>query len=185
MGHKYTREQILAGALEAAFDEGLSKITFGRLSKRLGISDRVIVYYFPTKDALIGEIIVAMATELQTKLAAAFPAKSAGHRELLGVAWPVVATAETDRVFAVFFEANGLAATGQEPYASLLVPLVEGWIAWTEAFIDAPPSKRRAEAEAAVAMLDGLLLIRQLAGPAAAQRAAGVFGITETASPTD
>ncbi len=41
----------------------------------------------------------------------------------------------------------------------------------------ADPEYRRAEAETAVALLDGLLLLRQLAGPDAADRAAAVFGI--------
>ena len=52
MGHKHTKEEILEGALAAAFDDGLSQLTFGRLAKRLGINDRVVVYYFPSKDDL-------------------------------------------------------------------------------------------------------------------------------------
>ena len=60
MGHKHTKAEILDGALAAAFDDGLSQLTFGRVAKRLGISDRIVVYYFPTKDDLIGEVILAM-----------------------------------------------------------------------------------------------------------------------------
>jgi len=48
MGHKHTKEEILDGALRAALDEGLSQLTFGRLAKRMGMNDRMIVYYFPT-----------------------------------------------------------------------------------------------------------------------------------------
>ena len=33
--------------------DGLSNLTFGRLAKRLGMADRTIVYYFPTKADLI------------------------------------------------------------------------------------------------------------------------------------
>lgn len=177
MGHKYTKEQILDGALAAALDDGLSQLTFGRLSKRLDISDRVIVYYFPTKDALLGAVVVAMGVELQLTLAEAFSSKVGDHRELLAAAWPVVATSDADRTFALFFEANGLAATGREPYATLLPQLVEAWIDWTAGFIDAPPKRRRSEAEAAIAILDGLLLLRQLAGPEAADRASRTIGV--------
>jgi hypothetical protein len=70
-------------------------------------------------------------------------------------------------VFALFFEANGLAAAGREPYASLLPQLVEAWIDWASGFVDGPKKRRRREAEAAIAILDGLLLLRQLAGPEA------------------
>ena len=49
MGYKYDRNEILAAAVEAVADDGLSQLTFGRLAKRIGINDRSIVYYFPTK----------------------------------------------------------------------------------------------------------------------------------------
>lgn len=168
---------MLDGALAAALDDGLSQLTFGRLAKRLGISDRTIVYYFPTKEDLVGEVILAMGLQLQDAIAAAFTAPAASHRELMAAAWPVVAVAEHDRVFALFFEANGLAAVGRDPYRDLVATLVEAWIDWAAAFIEGPPQYRRVEAETAVALLDGLLLLRQLAGPEAADRAATAFGI--------
>ncbi|MEZ5219511.1 MAG: TetR/AcrR family transcriptional regulator [Ilumatobacteraceae bacterium] len=177
MGHRHTKEQILEGALAAAFADGLSQLTFGRLAKRLGISDRVIVYYFPTKDDLIGEVIVSLGGELQVKLADAFTERAADHRALLRAAWPVLATKEADPVFALFFEANGLAAAGREPYRSLLPQIIEAWIEWAASFIEGTTKRRRAEAETAIAVLDGLLLLRQLGGTAAADRAARVLGI--------
>lgn len=172
MGHKHTKEEILEGALDAALDVGLSQLTFGRLAKRLAISDRVIVYYFPTKDDLISEVIVAMGGQLQLTLAEAFSKPAADHVELIRAAWPVVATDEADGVFGLFFEANGLAAARRDPYQALVPALVEMWIDWAAEFIEDTPKQRRIEAETAIAMLDGLLLLRQLAGPDAADRAA-------------
>lgn len=168
---------MLEGALAAAFDDGLSQLTFGRLAKRLGVSDRVIVYYFPTKGDLVGEVILAMATRLQEALAAAFTEPADDHIELLGAAWPVLAVEDTDRVFALFFEANGLAAAGREPYKSLVPGLIEVWIAWTMDFLRGSAKQRRIEAETAIAVLDGLLLVRLLAGADSADRAARRLGI--------
>ncbi len=177
MGPKHTRADILDGALAAALDDGLSQLTFGRLAKRLGISDRIVVYYFPSKDDLVSEVIVAMGLQLQQTLAAAFTTPAADHRELMAAAWPVVAMPEADAVFALFFEANGLAAVGREPYRDLVPTLVQTWIEWAAGFIEGAPEVRRAEAETAIALLDGLLLLRQLAGPAAADRVAANIGI--------
>jgi len=177
MGHKHTKEEILDGALQAAFDDGLSQLTFGRLAKRLGISDRIVVYYFPTKDDLISEVVTSMGLQLQHTLADAFSAKAADHVELLRVAWPVLARTEADPIFALFFEANGLAATGREPYRTLVPELVEAWIDWATHFIEGTPAQRRTEGETAIAVIDGLLLLRQLAGPASANRAARRLGI--------
>jgi AcrR family transcriptional regulator len=178
MGHKHTKEDILDGALAAAFDDGLSQLTFGRVAKRLGISDRIVVYYFPTKNDLIGEVLYAMGAELQATLAPAFSTPAADHLDLLRAAWPVLARSEADPVFALFFEAGGLAATGREPFSTLVPQLVEAWIEWAATFTRGTRARRRSEAEAAIAVLDGLLLLRQLAGPAVADRAARRIGVT-------
>jgi len=128
VGCRHTREEILDGALLAAIDDGLSQLTFGRFAKRLGISDRIVVYYFPTKLDLVNEVVVAMGLRLQLTLAEAFATPAGNHLEMVVRAWPLVATPDTDRIFALFFEANGLAAIGREPYASVVPALVEGWI---------------------------------------------------------
>lgn len=167
----------MEGALAAALEDGLSQLTFGRLAKRLGISDRIIVYYFPSKDDLVGEVILAMGLQLRQTLVAAFTTPAADHRDLMAAAWPVVARPENDRVFALFFEANGLAAVGRDPYRELVPTLVQNWIDWAAEFIEGTPERRRRQAETAVALLDGLLLLRQLAGPDAGDRAAATLGI--------
>jgi AcrR family transcriptional regulator len=175
MGYRHTKEEILEGAIAAAFEDGLSQITFGRLAKRLGVSDRIIVYYFPSKDELITEILVELGSKLQAALGATSSSMPADHRALVRSVWPLLARPEADPVFALFFEAAGLAAAGREPYRTLVPQLVEGWIEWAAGLLGGPPGRRRREAAAAIALVDGLLLLRQLAGPETADRAAKRF----------
>ena len=63
MGHRHTKEEILSGAVDAAFADGLSQLTYGRVAKRLGINDRTVVYYFPSKDDILLSFV---EDELQT-----------------------------------------------------------------------------------------------------------------------
>lgn len=169
---------MLAAALAAALDDGLTQLSFGRLAARLGISDRMVVYYFPSKDDLVREVVMSMGVRLQETLAEVLTQRVDDHLDLVRFAWPVLARREVDPVFALLFEAAGLAASGQEPYRSLMPELFEVWIQWASTFLTGTPSRRRASAEAAIAVLDGLLLLRHLAGPAAATRAAKVVGVS-------
>ena len=178
MGYRHSKDEILEGAVAAALDDGLSQLTFGRLAKRLGINDRTIVYYFPTKDDLTTEVVMAVGVQLQQMLGDAFSTPAADHLELARAAWPVLARREADPIFALFFEANGLAAARREPYDTLVPQLIEAWITWVMTFLTGTVARRRAEAEAAIALIDGLLLLRQLGGSAAAARAARRLGVT-------
>lgn len=177
MGYRHSRDAILEGALDAVFAEGLSSLSFGRLARRLGISDRVVVYYFPTKDDLVGEVLGGIGLRLQDTLAQALSTPVDDHVAFVRAVWPRLALPEIDPVFALFFEAGGLAAAGVVPYATLVPNLVTGWIDWAAAAIHGTPARRRTEAAAAIAVLDGLLLMRQLAGPDVADRAARGLGV--------
>lgn len=178
MGPKHTEDEILASAVAVASAHGLSQLSFGRVGKHLGISDRTVVYYFPTKADLISAVVGAIGSELQAALDRVVAAPAADHRELLGRAWPVLAHPDADSAFALFFEANGLATAGRAPYDQLVPILVAAWIDWAAGHIEGASEYRRAEAELTIALADGLLLFRQIAGPDAAQRAADRLGIT-------
>jgi len=177
MGHKYTREQILDEAVELALADGIGSLTFGRLAKRLATSDRVVVYYFPSKATLLADVLVEIGRRLQVVLARAFTGPAAGHREMAKAAYRVLATDDSDAIFAVYFEACGLAAAGAHPFADLAAALFDGWVDWLSGFFRGTLQQRRAEAEATLALVDGLLLMRQLAGPQAADRAARALGV--------
>ncbi|MFN8027873.1 MAG: TetR/AcrR family transcriptional regulator [Acidimicrobiia bacterium] len=177
MGYRHSRDDILEGALEVALRDSLSELTFGRVAKHLGVSDRMVVYYFPTKDDLVTEVIILVGARLMEVLGRAFDEPAPDHLALARQAWPILARPAVDPVFALFFEANGMAAAGRSPYDLLVPQLVASWVDWTAGYLTGTRQRRREEAEAVIALLDGLLLLRQLAGPAAANRAAKRLGV--------
>lgn len=177
MRPRHSREQILEGALATALEGGLSQLTYGRVAKRLGINDRVVVYYFPSKEELLAEVLLTVGTQFQETLAPAFEHPAADHLELARRAWPVIAVPAADPVFALFFEANGLAVAGRSPFDEIVPQLVAAWLDWAAGLIDAPPATARTEAAAAIALIDGLALLRLLSGPEEADRAARRLGV--------
>jgi AcrR family transcriptional regulator len=173
---RHSKDELLTAAVGVAREQGLRHLSFGRVAKRVGTNDRTVVYYFPSKELLLGEVLQAMSRELEGRLSAVGDERLRGHRDLLRVAWPALAHPDADPVFALFFEASGLAAARVVPYDTIVPALVSAWLDWAEARLGGTPTSRRSEAEAAVALLDGLLLFRQLMGPDAADRAARRLG---------
>ena len=156
MGPRHSREEILDAAVTTASADGLHRLTFGRVAARVGTSDRMVVYYFPAKADLVGAVLVELGLRLQASLTPAVASPVADHAALVRALWPHLAQPAADPVFALFFEAAGLAAAGM---------------------IDARGRARRSEATAAIVLVDGLLLLRQVAGPAAADDAARRLGV--------
>ena len=72
MGYKHSREDLLTAAARLAASSGIGSLTFGSVGASLGISDRTVVYYFPTKADMITSVIAALGEQLQTALADAF-----------------------------------------------------------------------------------------------------------------
>ena len=169
---KHAKDELLAAAVAVAREEGLRQLSFGRVAKRAGTNDRTVVYYFPSKEQLVSAVLLTVSRDLERRLSAVGAERRRGHVDLLEVAWPVLAHPDADAVLALFFEASGLAAAGTAPYDAIVPALVSSWLDWAEARLSGTGTGRRAEAEAAVAVLDGLLLLRQVMGPDAADRAA-------------
>jgi AcrR family transcriptional regulator len=171
MGQRHSREEMLAAAVDVTLAGGLSGLTYARVAARAGSSDRMVVYYFPTKQNLIESVVGELAGGLFGVLDSAIGPGVHGAREVLAASWPVFATRRNDPVFRVFFELVGLASARVEPYAALASVILRDWAEWLTPRMSGTPGDRRAAALAVMAQVDGLLLVRQTLGPRAADDA--------------
>lgn len=175
MGYRHSRQELLDAAVDLACEDGLGQLTFRKVADRLGISDRMVVYYFPAKKDLIQAVVEVLAARLQALLASAFGDEPLSVSELLRRAWPVLAAPSSDQLFALSFEVIGLTSVKVQPFAELGPLLVDAWVGWLVPRIDSTDPV--SDALGVVAVLDGLLLLRQISGPAAADAAARSHGI--------
>jgi AcrR family transcriptional regulator len=178
MGYRHDRDEMLEAAIRLVLADGVSALTFGRVAAEVGTSDRMVVYYFPTKAELIVGVVTAIGAQLQATLEVAFGPDPLDADELMRRAWPVLASERAAGIFSRFFEVIGLSLAGQAPYTVLAPALLDGWIDWLAARVDAPtPARQRAIAASIVARLDGLLLLQSVSGPRTARAAARELGI--------
>lgn len=178
MGYKHSRDDILSAACAVALEHGMSGLTFSAVGLRAGVSDRTVVYYFPSKSDLVVSVTSALGSDLQVLLADAFGAEPLLPGDLLARAWPVLATPAADPIFALVFEIIGHASAGRAPYDDLAAHLITAWVEWlTPRTKGSTPAIRRCRALATLAQLDGLLLIRHIAGPEAGDQAAMGLGV--------
>lgn len=169
MGYRHSATEILEAAVDEALEHGLATLGFRRVAERLGIADRTVVYYFATKDELVVAVLGAIGERLQSMLASVASGPFRDHRALAAAVWPVLAKPRWRSATACYLEAIGLAGT--EPYRSVAPVLTGAWVEWAAANLTGTAAVRRREAEAALAMIDGLLVLSHLLGVPAANRA--------------
>ena len=178
MGYKHDRDEILLAAAGVAREVGLARLSFARVGERLGISDRTVVYYFPTKADLVAATIGCLGVELQAVLTDAFGDEPLPAADLLDRARPAMSSPDAATTIRLFFELVGLSASGAEPYADIAPMLLSGWIDWLTPLVDAPDDEtKRAHATWVVASIDGLLLVHSQLGAAATADAVRLPGI--------
>jgi AcrR family transcriptional regulator len=178
MGYRHSREEILESAVAVALESGMAALTFGRVGARLAISDRTVVYYFPTKLDLVNAVAGALVADMMNLLEEAFGSKPLHQKDLMNRAWPALTTTSADRVFALYFEIVGLASSGNAPFDTLAPALVAGWVDWLgPRVLGSTADIRRRRALATVAQIDGLLLVRHVLGADAGDDAAREAGI--------
>lgn len=181
MGYRHSKDEILEAAAAVALEGGMASLTFAAVGKRLDISDRTVVYYFPTKPELIIAVVGMLGSQLEGLLETAFGAEPMSPRELVQRAWPVLATDATERVFSLFFEMVGLGASAHPPYDALSRVLMQRWEDWlTPRTLGSSAAAKRAGALSVMAQIDGLLLVRHLLGAEAAEAAARAAGVSAT-----
>jgi AcrR family transcriptional regulator len=172
MGHRHSKGEMLAAAAEVARADGLAGLTFAKVAAQLGTSDRMVVYYFPSKALLEEEVAQVLGVELMTVLDRAFGSERRSADELLRAAWRVLATPQVDPTFRLFLELVGQASARRAPYDRLAGEMLQHWSEWLADRIDEPsPDRRQSSALGLIARLDGLLLVRLTLGSTEAQRA--------------
>lgn len=130
------RGELLERIVDYVMENGLSDLSLRPLADAVESSPRVLLYYFGSKDELIGEI-VDHARARQRDAFAKLPRNSATYRDTVRAAWAVMSAPEHERLFSFFFEVYGLALQHPDRFPKFFDRAIHDWIAYLE------PSPRR------------------------------------------
>lgn len=171
-GRPEQRAALLAGLVGHVLRAGVAELSLRPAAAAVGTSDRMLVYYFGSRDGLLRAVLAAVGERLQAGLAAGLPPARLAPEELVAAAWRALQDPAAEPVLAVYLEVAGLAARGREPYAAVAAEQAAAWMAWIADRVDAPAAQRADAAAGVLAVLDGLLLVRAVAGAPIADQAA-------------
>lgn len=149
--------ELEQAALQLLLTDGLAGLTFGRLSRATGVSDRMLVYRFGTKNALVERTLDVLSAGLRDQLSATL-----GHlgsaAELLPRATEALTLPEHRAMLAVWFEVLAGAARGDPAHAAAARQIASGWHAWLVQVLAAEPDPAEA-ASRLLARLEGVLVL--------------------------
>ncbi len=126
------RDELLELIVDYVTANGLADLSLRPLASAVGSSPRVLLYYFGSKEELIGEVLDT-ARARQRAIFATLPRDAASYGQTIRAAWAVMSAPEHEPVFRLFFEVYGLALQDRKRFAAFLRGAVGDWLAFLEA----------------------------------------------------
>lgn len=171
------RSELVDQVADQLLERGLQGLSLRPLAAALGTSDRMLLHYFPDKEALVGAALDRVSERLLQATRAAAPEP----RPFAAVAAELGGLFRGPRIkpyFRVWLDLASIAASGETAYAAQAAAIGKAFRDWLSSSI-LHPSPRRREALAALAMaaLDGCALFDALGLEGVADEAMEGLGI--------
>lgn len=169
MAGETTRQRYLDAVVHRMLDAGRTDLPLVALAQAAGTSDRMLVYYFKTREALVGEALDRIRSHRRTELAAALARVPRATDPTEGFASVLHWMASEDDAASVrfFYDAGSRGFGDDEPFCRFL----EGSI--RDAVDEATLAARRLGADEATAVVFGTMFAAMSAALAADRLATG------------
>lgn len=156
---KNRADAIIDRLADALLADGLAVASLRRLAAASGTSDRMLLYYFPDKQALIAAALDRVAQRLTAALAHSVSAQplppDALRRRLLAQ----TSDAAYQPYLRLFLEIAARAAQGDVPARHIGERLGRGFLGWIEGQVDAPDADRAAAAAGILRAIEGTVFL--------------------------
>jgi AcrR family transcriptional regulator len=157
------RAALLERLADHVLTHGLSASSLRPLAKAAGTSDRMLLYYFPDKGAMIGAVLEVVAARMVALLDARRAAGPLPYAALKAQLLAIVFAEDLWPYMRLWLEMASLAAHGDMVFRAVGEQLGRGFLAWGSAQLDsASDAARAAESAQLLVAVEGTLLLRSV-----------------------
>ena len=151
------RERLVARMADHLLQAGLGASSLRALGGAAGVSDRMLIYYFGTRDALIVAVLDCIGERIEHALTEGPRLDRCDPERLVEILWARSRAPHLEPYFRLLVELAGAAMSQGDPYRAAARGMTERFVDWTAELLDIPdPQQRRRVAHRVVATLDGL-----------------------------
>src|ERR1700712_414671 len=141
---EHHREDLLERATDYVLTHGLIGLSLRPLAAEIGTSDRMLIYHFANRDALVSAV-VARSNERAMSAVAALPAAPT-IRDAVNQLWAAYQTEPLNSCLDVYCQAAATGLLGEDPYLSDARASNARWSAGLQDYLvrwGAPPRRAR------------------------------------------
>jgi len=156
------RTDLLDAMADHVLGAGLAGSSLRPLARAAGTSDRMLLYYFPTKDALIAATLAHIAQRMAGMLAPSVGDVRLPPDRLLPLLADLTLAPRFRPYLGLFLEVASRAARGDTLCRTIGGEVAEGFLVWIEGQLDTPPEQLRAHAFAILTRIEGRMVLESL-----------------------
>jgi AcrR family transcriptional regulator len=153
------KEEIIQQVSQHLIQSGLSDVTLRTLANVANTSDRMLIYYFDTKDGLLKATLTTIANNFASQLDTVLGQHQRPAETLLSELLALNKVPQFNLMICLWFEIVGLAVRGQEPYAQTALTIARDWEVWIESKLIQP---QLGQARHLFAELEGRLMLEAI-----------------------
>ncbi len=157
------KAELVCQLADHVLSHGLGSASLRPLAAAVGTSDRMLLYYFPDKSALIAAVLEEVAARMTMLLEMQREAVPVAASELEARLMPIVLDPAVWPFMQLWLEMAAMAARGDATCARVGGGIAEGFVAWLEAQLANPdPQERSDEALRLLMLIEGGVLLKSL-----------------------
>lgn len=161
-----SREVLLPQLAAYVLEHGLEGLSLRPMARTAGTSDRMLIYHFGSKEALVADLLEYLAGMFSASLDAAFPTGRATSRR---DCFERVMAATADPAFAPFFrlwwDIVGGCARGEQAYLASAGAMIGQLLRWIEDHLPAADPDPAEGARVVLTMIEGAQMLATVGAP--------------------